>query len=86
MRLTTGSSTVLRTGLSLRFSSHDLDLLERDQILFISVYNVGIRYNNDITPIWEWFIPTIYGDLGDALLFIIGIYPHYTALRLDVAS
>ena len=28
-------------------------------------------------PIWEWFIPPIYGDLGDCLLLF---YPHQTIL------
>ena len=35
-------------------------------------YNVG-KYNNK-PPIWEWFIPPIYGDLGDGSLLL---YPHY---------
>ena len=25
-------------------------------------------------PIWEWFMQTIYGDLGDGLLLL---YPHH---------
>ena len=30
-------------------------------------------YDNDKPLIWEWFIPIIYGDLGDGLLYL---YPH----------
>ena len=31
-------------------------------------------------PIIEWFMPPIYGDLGDGLLFIV-FYPHYNNIN-----
>ena len=35
-------------------------------------------------PIWEWFIPPIYGDLGDGLWvygFVLTTLPHFTRWR-----
>ena len=34
----------------------------------IDIYSVGITIKKK--PIWEWFIPTIYGDLEDGLLLL----------------
>ena len=31
-------------------------------------------YNNNKPPIWEWFVPTIYGD---GLSSLLSLYPHY---------
>ena len=39
-------------------------------VIFLKVINQPIMWLKQChkPPIWEWFIPPIYGDLGDGLL------------------
>ena len=64
-------------------------LVQSSGILYTYVRRTHVTYprggwNNNEPPIWEWFIPPIYGDLGDGLLLFYHILPHYFLVNVYI--